>query len=435
VTVENVLHPDLPGIMNLEDAKTELKREREAYVAYFVERKQLKRTVQNRINKHVSRWKTFFYLETAEDYHILACQIHDMREGRAKRREGRPIRPEDRSKRRTSQRLADKRRKPDTETSEEDSLFDSAIDFEFDQLDNAPPSEEDVIISTETTTSHSSATSSGDEFAHSLSNEIDRTPDSISSNLFDLCNSQTLSQYSNIPSLVDESWCYSDDMNDPASISGMLHSGTNLAGDSWIGSLQQDICDGNSMDFEWQGDLASFNGPHVLPGNGENWSGSNIFVPGSHRTVVQPIIHGPIKSASGDINGGVETRSSGAPLQPEKVDNGMQQPKGFDQAQLYTLMTELKSQLHERRKHSIQKRPVPARRPQLAERDDLAPLIEQCLATLRGPATHLSGNKKDRTGLEDRRSVKRYGAEVETTVEYLWNALRVESCRIPSSVT
>jgi hypothetical protein len=430
VTVENVLHADLPGIMNIEHAEAELKREREAYVAHFVKKKQSKRTVQNRINKHVSRWRTFFYLETAEDYHILACQIHDMRKGRAKRREGRPIRPEDRSKRRTSQRLANRRRSPNTE--EEDTLFDSAIDFEFDQLDNAPPSEEDVIISTETTTNHSSGTSSGDEFAHSLSNEIDRTPDSISSNLFDLCNSQTLSQYSNIPSLVDETWCQFDDMNDPASVSGMLHSGTNVAGDDWIGSLQQDICDGNSMDFQWQGDLASVNVPHVLSGNGGNWSGSNVFVPASHRTVVQPVIHDPIKSASG---GGVETQSSGVPLPAEKVDNGMQQPKGFDQAQLDTLMAELKSQLQERRKQGIQKRLIPARRPPLAERDDLAPLIEQCLTTLRGPNTHMSGNKENRAGPEDRRPVKRYGAEVETTVEYLWNMLRAESCRIPSSVT
>ena len=64
MTVENVLHADLPGIINIEHAEAELKSEREAYMAHFVKLKQLKRTVQNRINKHVSRWKTFFYLET-----------------------------------------------------------------------------------------------------------------------------------------------------------------------------------------------------------------------------------------------------------------------------------------------------------------------------------------------------------------------------------
>lgn len=154
-----------------------------------------------------------------------------MRKGRAKRREGRPRRLEDRSKRRTSQRLADRRRNPDADNLEEDSLFDSGIDFGFDQLDTALPSEEDVNISTETSTSHSSVASSGDEFAHTLSNEIDNTPNSISSNLFDFCNSQTLSQYSNISSLADETWCHSDGISDPASMSGMLHSGTNIASD------------------------------------------------------------------------------------------------------------------------------------------------------------------------------------------------------------
>jgi hypothetical protein len=434
MTVENVLNADVPGIMNIEDAKSELQSEREAYVAHFVKRKQSKRTVQNRINKHVSRWKTFFYLETAEDHHILACQIHDMREGRAKRREGRPIRPEDRSKRRTSQRLADKRRKPDADNLEEDNLFDSAIDFGFDQLYNAPPSEEDVNISTETNTSHSSVTSSGGEFAHSLSNEIDRTPDSISSNLFDFCNSQTLSQYSNIPSLADETWYY--DMNDPASISGMLHSGTNIAGGRWIGSLQQDICDGSSMDFEWQGDLPRFNGSHDVSGIGEHWSESNIFVPESHGPVIQPVIHDPMNSASGGTDGGVETQLSVASLPPETAGNRMQQPKRFDEAQLYMLMTELKSQLHERRKDTIQTRPVLGRRP-LAERDDLAPLIEQCLTTLREPTTCTSGSGNEEAGAiqEDSGPAKKYRAEVEMRVAYLWNALTVESCRIPSSVT
>lgn len=438
MTVENVLNADVPGIMNIEDAKSELQSEREAYWAHLTDPKlkALKRRVQNRINKYVSRWKTFFYLDTAEDYHILACEIQDMRVGRAKRREGRPRRPEDRSKRRTSQRLADKRRKPDADNLEEDNLFDSGIDFGPDQLDTALPSEEDVNISTETSTSHSSVTSSGGEFAHSLSNEIDSTPDSISSNLFDFCNSQTLSQYSNISSLADETWCHSDDMSDPASISGMLHSGTNIAGERWIGSLQQGICDGNSMNFEWQGDPTSSNGSHNVTGIGEHWSGSNIFVPESHGPVIQPVIHDPMKFASGGIDGGVGLQSSIALLPPDTAGNGMQQPKRFDEAQLYKLMTELKSQLHGGRKDTIQTRPVQRRRP-LAERDDLAPLIEQCLTTLREPTTCMSGsgNKEAGARQEDSGPGKRYGAEVEMRVAYLWNALRVESCRIPSSVT
>jgi hypothetical protein len=438
MTVENVLNADVPGIMNIEDAKSELQSEREAYWAHLTDPKlkALKRRVQNRINKYVSRWKTFFYLDTAEDYHILACEIQDMREGRAKRREGRPRRPEDRSKRRTSQRLADKRRKPDADNLEEHSLFDSGIDFGFDQLDTALPSEEDVNISTETGISHSSVASSRDEFAHSLSNEIDSTPDRISSNLFDFCNSQTLSQYSNISSLADETWCHSGDMSDPASISGMLHSGTNIEGDRWIGSLQQDICDGNSMNFEWQGNSPSFNGSHDVSGIGEHWTGSNILVPESHAPVIQPVIHDPMKPASGWMDGGDGLQSSIASLPPDTAGNGMQQPKRFDEAQLYTLMTELMSQLHEGRKDTIQTRPAQGRRP-LGEWDDLAPLIEQCLTTLREPTTCMSGTGNKRAGAiqEDSGPGKRYGAEVEMRVAYLWNALTVESCRIPSSVT
>jgi hypothetical protein len=440
MTVGNVLIADIPGIMNIEDAKSQLQSEREAYVTYFVKKKkQPVRRVQNRINKCVSRWKTFFYLDTVEDYQILACKIQDMREGRAKRREGRPRRPEDRSKRRTSQRLADKRRKPDAENLEEDSLFDSGIHFGFDQLDTALPSEEDVNISTETSTSHSSVASSRDEFAQSLSNEIDSTSDSISSNLFDFCNSQTLSQYSNISSLADETWCLSDDMSDPSSMSEMLHSGTNITGDGWIGSLQQDICDGSSMNFEWQGDPPSFNvfnRSHDVSGFGEHWNGSNILVPESHGPVIQPVIHHPTKSASGGIDGGVGLQSSILSLPPDTAGNRMQQPKQIDEAQLYMLMMELKSQLHEGRRDTIQTRPAQGRRP-LTERDDLAPLIEQCLNTLREPTTcmSVSGNKGAGTRQEDSGPGRRHGAEVEMRVAYLWNALTVESCRIPSSVT
>jgi hypothetical protein len=440
MTVGNVLNADIPGIMNIEDAKGELQSEREAYVTYFVEIiKQPVRRVQNRINKCVSRWKTFFYLDTVEDYQILTCKIRDMREGRAKRREGRPRRPEDRSKRRTSQRLADKRRKPDAENLEEDSLFDSGIHFGFDQLDTARPSEEDVNISTETSTSHSSVASSRDESAHSLSNEINSTSYSISSNPFDFCSSQTLSQCSNISSLADETWCLSDDMSGPSSMSEMLHSGTNITGDGWIGSLQKDICDGNSMNFEWQGDPPSFNGfnrSHDVSGFGEHWNGSNIVVPESHGPVIQPVIHHPTKSASGGIDGGVGLQSSVLSLPPATAGNRMQQPKQIDEAQLYMLMMELKSQLHEGRRDTIQTRPAQIIGP-LAERDDLAPLIEQCLTRLREPTTCMSvlGSKGAEARQEDSGPERRYGAEVEMRVAYLFNALTVESCRIPSSVT
>lgn len=371
--------------MNIEDAKSELQSEREAYWAHLTD--PMRRRVQNRINKYVSRWNTSFYLDTAEDFHILACEIQDMRKGRGKRRVGRPRKPDNRG---TSQRLADQRCKPDADKLEEDTLFGSGVDFGFDQLDTALPSEEDVNISTETSTSHPSVASSGGEFTHNLSNEIYSPPDSISSNIFDFCNSQTLSQYSNISSLTDETWCHSDDMSDPA-MSGML-SGANIAG-----SLQQDICDGISMNFDWQGDPPSFNGPHDVVGNGEHWNGSNNLVPESHGPFIQPVMHDPVKSTSRGIDGSIGLLSW-LPS-PNTDGNEVQQAKRFDEVHLSMLMTELKSQLHKGRKDTICS-PIP------------------------------TGNKEAGARQEDSGPGKRYGAEVEMRVAYLWDALK--SCSIPS---
>jgi len=39
MTIENILHANLPGIMNIEYAEAELKSEREAYMAHFVKLK------------------------------------------------------------------------------------------------------------------------------------------------------------------------------------------------------------------------------------------------------------------------------------------------------------------------------------------------------------------------------------------------------------
>jgi hypothetical protein len=413
MTVASVLIADFPSIMNIEDAERALWRERHEYWFPYKNRPKLKRRVQNRINKYVQRWKETFYLETVEDYLILACELKDMREGRTKKREGRPKRLEDQSKRRTSQRLAKKRRKPDdTETSEANSLFDSAIDFEFDQLDQVLPSEEDVNR-TEVPASFSSDTSSSDEFSHILSNDIGRTPNSISSSFFDLCNTQTLSQDSNISLLADEPWYHSDDMGNPASPSTMLHSRANPAG--VLGSLQEDICARNPLDFDWLGESGNFNGSHALSaGNGDKWSGINVFEPKFNQPVVLPRgltlgprggpdTHGPMKPTSGDVD--CETQSSGAPHAPEKVDNGIQELREFDEAHLYTIMTELKSRLRERLGRSLPNEPVLGRQPSLKERENLAPLIEQCLITLRGPTVHMKEPKKDRTGLEDKGSL------------------------------
>jgi hypothetical protein len=221
-----------------------------------------------------------------------------MREGRPKRREGRPRKSKDRSKRRTSQRLADKRRRPDAENLEAGKLFDPGVEYGFGPLENAMPLENNINVSTENHTSQPSVASSGDESAHRVSNEINSTADSISSSPFDFRNSQSLSQCSNTSSLVDKTWILSENISDPTSMSGMLYPGTNIVGDRWIGTLQQDTCDGSSMSFEWQDDPLSFNESHYLSGFEEHWNESDIFALYSHEPFKQAIIHDPTKSAS-----------------------------------------------------------------------------------------------------------------------------------------
>ncbi|APA13363.1 predicted protein [Sclerotinia sclerotiorum 1980 UF-70] len=120
MTVKNVLRVDAPDIMNIEDAKAELQSEREAYWAHLTDTKLRKerRCRQNRINKYISRWREEFHLVTTEDYHPLACELQDMREGG----------------------------KPDTETSnDEDSIFDSPMDFHFGPLDEPSSKEIDDV--------------------------------------------------------------------------------------------------------------------------------------------------------------------------------------------------------------------------------------------------------------------------------------------------
>jgi hypothetical protein len=265
----------------------------------------------------------------------------------------------------------------------------------------------------------------------------------ISSSFFDLSSSQTLGQHSNILTLDDETWYQSDDMSNPASISRMLHTGTNPTRDRWGASLQEDVCAGNLQDSDWWGDLANFNGLHVLSKDGDKGAGINALEPQSYQSIVQfsgltpapgkdPDTRGLIKSTSSNVDCAY-TQSTEAPPPLEKVDSGIQE---FDRVQLYTTMIELKSQLRKREGHSILKEPILDRdeQPSLAKQDGLALLLEQCLTTLRGFTTNISEAKKDRTGLEDRGKHNRYGTDMELQmiVEHLWNAMRVESCRIPS---
>jgi len=53
MTVGNVLNVDAPGIMNIEDAKSELQSEREAYVTYFVKKKETACTAGTKSNQQM----------------------------------------------------------------------------------------------------------------------------------------------------------------------------------------------------------------------------------------------------------------------------------------------------------------------------------------------------------------------------------------------
>jgi len=401
--------------MNVENAEKAFQDERRAYWGGIKNPKE-KRREQNRINKYISRRNAHSPLETAHDYLILAHKLKAMRENQTKKRKGKPRRSEEWSKRRASPRLAEKHQKADkTKGLEVESFLGSAKNLGFDRIDNIPPPEEDINIITETASSRSLGTPI-DEPRQCLSNEISRAPESIPSSFFHLCTSQASSQNSNID---DETWYHSvNDINNPASITTMLQSEMNFPGERWVGFLQEDICGGNPMDFNWEDDLSNLDGPL---GDGDKWNRANVFEPEPHQLAFKT---SELALAS----------QEDLLLPPDKAGDGIQQLTESDQAQLYTTMTDLNSQLQRKRGQSIPNRPVPARKPLLAERNDLALLIEQCLNSLKEATARIPGSKIDETGLEDGRMFKRDGKDMELqmAVNYLWNTVRAGPYHIPS---
>jgi len=83
-------------INSLLKAMSELKYEQRMHWTHL-ERSQQRRG-QNRINKYISRWKKYFFLETAEDYYILADAIRRKREGLRPQRIGKQRNPSPHSK-------------------------------------------------------------------------------------------------------------------------------------------------------------------------------------------------------------------------------------------------------------------------------------------------------------------------------------------------
>ena len=163
----------------------------------------------------------------------------------------------------------------------------------------------------------------------------------------------------------------------------------------WVGFLQEDTCGGNPFNFDWEDDVANLDRPLR---DGDKWNRTNLFESEPHRSAFKT---SELALAS----------QEDLLFPPDKAGHEIQQLTKFDQAQLYTTMTDLNSQLQRIRGQSIPNRLVPARKPLLAERNDLALLIEQCLNSLKESTARIPGSKLDEIGLGNsvQKRRKRYG--------------------------
>ncbi|KAM3066511.1 hypothetical protein ACMFMG_012009 [Clarireedia jacksonii] len=391
-------------IMNIENAKKIFRSERRAYWC-DIKNPKLKRRFQNRINKHVSRWKADFFLETAEDYQILARELKDMREGRRKKRKGRPRSSQDRSKRRKSERLANKRRNLGSiDSPGRDSLFDSEMGCCFEQVHNMPPSEDVVDTSTDIAIDCSPGTSSYD-LTQCLSSDIGGTPESTPSNSFQIFTPQTMSHDSNIISRVDE-------IDDPLSASTSLHQyGTYRTSNIRAVSSQENIGTGNRTDFDWRDD-AELTGLYMVPQHGDERTTTYSFEPKFDQSVVK--VNQPALIPQKDLNllgtsDYVHMLAPSSSLLSQEAGNVMQQLRQFNQAQLGTKATDLNSESGENADQTIPNRSVLSGRTPHGQQNELALLIEQCLNTIQSQRT-LERDAKD--------------IELRRTIEYLWNEIR-----------
>jgi len=81
---EAVPSANFPGIMSIEDAKEKLKSEKEKHWTHLEKKPKVglsRRDGQVKINKYISRYKSFCHVETAEDYYILANAVRNRRKG------------------------------------------------------------------------------------------------------------------------------------------------------------------------------------------------------------------------------------------------------------------------------------------------------------------------------------------------------------------
>jgi hypothetical protein len=215
-----------------------------------------RRKVQNRVNKATSRWKFDYHLETVQDYHILLSKVEAMRDdqpwrpqGRLKKLADRPKRKIQRSKRRTSQRLAQQRRRPeDVELLDADS---QNHDFQDEGLDQDPTFNQMAEVADGIPIALVSDISS-DEHSLIFSNETDRrtetdkTTESIPGSFLNLSSTHDMSHFSNVDSLADECSYNLDNVGDTPSATPQYHFGERLEMDSWVeihkdGSGEEDL--------------------------------------------------------------------------------------------------------------------------------------------------------------------------------------------------
>jgi hypothetical protein len=83
---------DCPVILSHEEAKSKLKEEQEMCWEHLQQPE--RRQAQLRTSQSKAKWKRRFYLETAQDYHILAHEVRNRRKGLKFEREGRLKNPD-----------------------------------------------------------------------------------------------------------------------------------------------------------------------------------------------------------------------------------------------------------------------------------------------------------------------------------------------------
>jgi hypothetical protein len=345
----------------------------------------------------------------------------------------------------TSQREADERHAPDdTDTSGAGDLFDSASNFDFDQLDepcqlNQIPLEDDM----ETNAYPSSLTfPTGDNFFQ-ISDGIAGTSHDILGGDLDICNAPASSEYSKISSSPPTGpWHQSVDASNVAPTSMIPPLEVNTADDQWLGSFPENVDVESSLtDFAWRDNLTNFIGPNGISFHNEkseSWASALALPAESFSHAAQPTGSDLYPKEYFNTNCSVkfENRSFDfAQTQPKGFDSEGQQLKKFDKEKLHNIIVEImKSRLRQRTQSCLSPRPPSVRQSPIEGIESLAPLIKQCLSSLKRSKSRATEMPKERIGLQNRLKldISWMNEELRITVDSLWSALAGSSCHNPA---